>query len=41
MEIPFDVNYKPIKTELDKLEIAETIGYAEPCLSDKHKNDLL
>ena len=41
MEIPFDLNYKPIKTELDKLEIDEIIGYAEPCLSEKHKNDLL
>lgn len=41
MEIPVDLNYKPIKTELDKLEINEIIGYAEPCLSDKHKNDLL
>lgn len=41
MEIPFDLNYKPIKTELDKLEYEEIIGYAEPCLSEKHKNDLL
>ena len=39
MEIPYNLNYKPIKTILDKLENQEVIGYAEPCLSEKHKND--
>ena len=41
MEIPFDLDYEPIKTELDKLENDEIIGYAEPCLSEKHRNDLI
>lgn len=41
MEIPFDLNYKPIKRELDKLETDEIIAYSEPCLSVKHKNDLI
>ena len=37
MEIPADVNYKPIKEKLDELELQEIIGYAEPCLSDRHR----
>ena len=37
MEIPAEVNYGPIKQKLDHLEIKEIIGYAEPCLSDKHR----
>lgn len=41
MEIPYVLNYKQIKEELDKLETQEIIGYAEPCLSDKHKKDLI
>lgn len=39
MEIPYDLNYKPIKRLLDKLENEEIVSYAEPCLSEKHKND--
>lgn len=36
MEIPSTVDYKSIKKKLDELETQETIGYAEPCLSDGH-----
>lgn len=37
MEIPSQVDYKPIKQKLDDLELKGIIGYAEPCLSDKHE----
>tara|TARA_R100000935_G_scaffold15037_4_gene29870 strand:+ start:415 stop:882 length:468 start_codon:yes stop_codon:yes gene_type:complete len=37
MEIPADLDYKPIKKELDRMENAEIIGYAEPTISDKHR----
>jgi hypothetical protein len=37
MEIPSSVDYKIIKEKLDNLEMQEIIGYAEPCLSDKHQ----
>jgi hypothetical protein len=37
MEIPMEVDYKPIKKKLDELEKIETIGYAEPCLSNQHE----
>ena len=37
MEIPADINYKPIKEKLDELELNEIIGYAESCLSEKHR----
>jgi hypothetical protein len=37
MEIPSTVDYKNIKKKLDELETQETIGYAEPCLADGHK----
>ena len=37
MEIPSTVNYKNIKKKLDELEMQETIGYAEPCLADGHR----
>jgi len=41
MEIPFDLNYRSIKEELDRLEGSDILGYAEPCLSEKHKKDIL
>ncbi len=41
MEIPYNLNYKPIKEELEMLENDEIIGYAEPYLSQKHQNDLI
>ncbi len=37
MEIPSAVDYKNIKKKLDELETQETIGYAEPCLANGHK----
>ena len=37
MEIPANLDYKPIKKELDRMENAEIIGYAEPTISDKHR----
>ncbi|WP_242926268.1 DUF4265 domain-containing protein [Pontibacter vulgaris] len=37
LEIPFNADYAIIKKELDALEDAETIEYAEPSLSDIHK----
>jgi hypothetical protein len=37
MEIPVNLNYQPIKKELDRMESAEIIGYAEPTISDKHR----
>lgn len=37
MEIPVSVDYKKIKQKLDELEVAEIIGYAEPCLADGHR----
>ena len=37
MEVPSSVDYKNIKKKLDELEMQETIGYAEPCLADGHK----
>jgi hypothetical protein len=37
MEIPSTVDYKNIKKKLDELENQETIGYAEPCLADGHR----
>jgi hypothetical protein len=36
MEVPADLDYTPIRKKLEELESAEIIGYAEPCLSDKH-----
>lgn len=37
MEILANLNYKPIKKELDRMENTETIDYAEPTISDKHR----
>jgi len=37
MEIPFDKDYTLIRQKLMELEDKEIIGYAEPCLSDKHQ----
>ncbi len=39
MEIPADLNYKPIKKELDRMESAEITGYAEPTISEKHRTE--
>ena len=37
MEIPALLDYKLVKQNLEELEQNETIGYAEPCLSDQHR----
>ena len=37
MEVPSLVNYKKVKQKLDELETSETIGYAESCLADGHR----
>lgn len=37
MEIPSEVDYKPIKRKLDELEERNVIGYAEPCLAAGHR----
>jgi len=39
MEIPANLDYKPIKKELDRMENTEIIGYAEPTISDKHRTE--
>jgi len=36
MEVPFNNDYKAVKQKLTELEEGEIIGYAEPCLSEKH-----
>lgn len=40
MEILADKNYKPIKQKLTELEDDGIIGYAEPCLSDNHREQI-
>jgi hypothetical protein len=37
MEISYDKDYTPIRQKLIELEENQIIGYAEPCLSDKHQ----
>jgi len=37
MEIPFDKDYTLVRQKLIELEDKEIIGYAEPCLSEKHQ----
>jgi hypothetical protein len=39
MEIPAELNYKPIKKELERMESTEIIGYAEPTISEKHREE--
>jgi len=40
MEILADKNYKSIKQKLTELEDERIIGYAEPCLSDNHREQI-
>ena len=40
MEILFNKNYAPIKHKLSELEEKGIIGYAEPCLSEKHRAEI-
>ncbi|HTH83676.1 MAG TPA: DUF4265 domain-containing protein [Mucilaginibacter sp.] len=37
MEIPKEINYKPIRQKLEELEKSDIIGYSEPSLSNKHQ----
>ncbi|MHC0441861.1 DUF4265 domain-containing protein [Flavobacterium sp. 3-210] len=41
VEIVRDVDYALVKSILNEYESEEIIEYAEPCLSDKHRADLL
>lgn len=40
LEISLAINYRNIKQTLDELEKSEIIGYAEPCLSQNHSQQL-
>lgn len=40
MEVPADKDYKPIKQKLSELEDKGVIGYAEPCLSENHREQI-
>ncbi len=40
MEVLADKNYKPIKQKLTELEDEGIIGYAEPCLSENHREQI-
>ena len=41
VEIIKDVDYSIVKSLLDEYEKLSVIEFAEPCLSDKHRTDLL
>lgn len=41
LEIPFKIDYIHIKRKLDEMENDELIGYAETCLSDEHRQNVL
>lgn len=41
VEIVRDVDYSLVRSILNEYEAEEIIEYAEPCLSDKHRADLL
>ena len=40
MEVLADMDYKPIKQKLSELEDKGIIGYAEPCLSENHREQI-
>ena len=40
MEVLADNNYLPIKQKLADLEVKGIIGYAEPCLSENHREQI-
>jgi len=40
IEVLFEKNYAPIKRKLLDLEEKGIIGYAEPCLSQKHRTEV-
>lgn len=41
VEVVRDVDYSIVRSILNEYESNDTIQYAEPCLSDKHRADLL
>lgn len=41
LEVPKDVDYSIVNNLLSKYELQEIIEFAEPCLSEKHRTDLL
>lgn len=41
VEVVRDVDYSIVRSVLNEYESQEIIQYAEPCLSDKHRADLL
>ncbi|GAA3755764.1 DUF4265 domain-containing protein [Flavobacterium ginsengiterrae] len=41
VEVVRDVDYSIVRSVLNEYEAQEIIQYAEPCLSDKHRTDLL
>ncbi|SFD91277.1 DUF4265 domain-containing protein [Flavobacterium phragmitis] len=41
VEIVKDVDYALVRSVLNEYEAQEVIEYAEPCLSEKHRTDLL
>lgn len=41
VEVVRDVDYSILRSVLNEYEAQEIIQYAEPCLSDKHRTDLL
>ncbi|SHH42403.1 DUF4265 domain-containing protein [Flavobacterium johnsoniae] len=41
VEVVRDVDYSIVRSILNEYEANDTIQYAEPCLSDKHRADLL
>ena len=41
VEINENMDYSVVKTLLDEYKNSTVIDYAEPCLSEKHRNDLL
>ena len=41
VEVVRDVDYSIVRSVLNEYESNEIIEYAEPCLSDKHRTDLL
>lgn len=41
VEVPKDVDYSIVNNLLSQYELQEIIEFAEPCLSEKHRTDLL
>lgn len=41
VEVPKNIDYSIVKSLLSEYELQEIIEFAEPCLSEKHRTDLL